>query len=89
MAKAFQAVGIEGIRASSQLTVRVVEAAEQKFGESIPGVEDIQDIVEKVLIEAGYAEVAKAYVILHMLDADRGPTLEDEKLPAAFPTMFR
>jgi len=63
MAKAFQAVGIEGIRASSQLTVRVVEAAEQKFGESIPGVEDIQDIVEKVLIEAGYAEVAKAYIL--------------------------
>jgi len=56
-------VGIEGIRASSQLTVRVVEAAEQKFGESIPGVEDIQDIVEKVLIEAGYAEVAKAYIL--------------------------
>jgi len=63
MGKAFRAVGIDDAKVSSQLTKRVVQAAEQRFGESIPDVEDIQDIVEKVLIDAGYAEAAKAYIL--------------------------
>jgi tRNA modification GTPase len=43
------------------------------------------DEVERIGIERTWVEVAKADVILHMLDADRGPTLADEKIMARFP----
>ncbi|EJN09736.1 tRNA uridine-5-carboxymethylaminomethyl(34) synthesis GTPase MnmE [Herbaspirillum sp. YR522] len=43
------------------------------------------DEVERIGIERTWVEVAKADVILHMLDADRGPTLEDENITARFP----
>ena len=36
---------------------------ETTFGDSIPTVEKIQDMVEEVLIEYGYAKVAKAYIL--------------------------
>ncbi len=35
----------------------------EKFEESIPSVEDIQDIVESVLMTNGYENVAKAYIL--------------------------
>jgi ribonucleoside-diphosphate reductase alpha chain len=63
IAKAFNAVGTEDAGRSSELADRVVKIAEEKFPSSVPGVEDIQDIVERVLIDAGYADVAKAYII--------------------------
>lgn len=43
------------------------------------------DEVERIGIERTWGEVAKADVILHMLDADRGPTLEDERITERFP----
>jgi len=43
------------------------------------------DEVERIGIERTWIEVAKADVILHMLDADRGPTLGDEEIAARFP----
>lgn len=61
--KAFKAVGIEDSRAPTELAERVIGVAEEKFPDSVPGVEDIQDIVERVLIDAGYADVAKAYIL--------------------------
>lgn len=61
--KAFKAVGREDAGKSSELAKRVVETAEEKFPSKVPGVEDIQDIVERVLIDAGYADVAKAYIL--------------------------
>ena len=61
--KAFKAVGIEDSKAPSELAERVIGIAEEKFPDSVPGVEDIQDIVERVLIDAGYADVAKAYIL--------------------------
>ncbi len=61
--KAFKAVGREDAKASSDLARQVVKKAEEKFPSAMPGVEDIQDIVEKVLIDAGHADVAKAYII--------------------------
>ncbi len=36
---------------------------EKKFKTKIPSVENVQDIVEKVLIEEGYSDVAKAYIL--------------------------
>ncbi len=43
------------------------------------------DLVERIGIERTWNEVAKADVILHLLDADQGPTLADENIVAAFP----
>jgi uridine kinase len=45
----------------SQQVVRILEEATSV--DQIPTVEDIQDIVEKVLIENGRAKVAKAYIL--------------------------
>jgi anaerobic ribonucleoside-triphosphate reductase len=59
--KAFKALGIEDNRAVLELAAKVTGIAEQRFSSAIPGVEEIQNLVEEVLIDAGYAEVAKAY----------------------------
>jgi ribonucleoside-diphosphate reductase alpha chain len=61
--KAFKAVGRDDPKAPSELTGHVISIAEEKFPSQTPGVEDIQDIVERVLIEEGYADVAKAYIL--------------------------
>jgi len=45
------------------LTTKSVHLLKDKFGKEIPGVEDIQNIVEKVLIEEGHAKTAKAFII--------------------------
>jgi tRNA modification GTPase len=47
--------------------------------------EDI-DVVERIGIERTWGEVGKADVILHLLDASKGPTKEDEEIVAAFPS---
>jgi ribonucleoside-diphosphate reductase alpha chain len=61
--KAFKAVGTENGEAAERLSREVVRIVEERFKDKIPSVEDVQDIVEKVLIKNGYAEVAKAYII--------------------------
>jgi tRNA modification GTPase len=43
------------------------------------------DVVERIGIERTWGEVGKADVILHLLDASKGPTLADEEIVAAFP----
>lgn len=70
IAKAFRAVGDEPGEAAAKLTKLVVAAADRRFPDSIPGVEDIQDIVEKVLIEEGYAKASKAYILYRQKRAE-------------------
>jgi len=48
--------------------------------------EDANDEVERIGIERTWAAVAKADVILHMLDANHGPSLTDERIVARFPS---
>lgn len=48
---------------AQKLTRMVVEIVNETYAASIPSVEDIQDIVEKVLIEEGHAKTAKAYIL--------------------------
>ena len=43
------------------------------------------DVVERIGIERTWGEVGKADVILHLLDADHGPSRSDEAIVAAFP----
>ena len=60
---AAQAVGGRDRRLAQRLSNRVVVLLEEKFPREIPGVEDVQDLVEKVLIEEGHARTAKAYIL--------------------------
>jgi len=49
---------------AESLSERVVEILDEKYGSgAIPAVEDVQDVVERVLVENGQAKVAKAYII--------------------------
>jgi ribonucleoside-diphosphate reductase alpha chain len=61
--KAFEAAAIDDPKSPYELTGRVVKLAEERFPSATPGVEDIQDIVERVLIDAGHADIAKAYIL--------------------------
>ncbi len=61
--KAAQAVGGEDFEKSKELAGQVVVAINEKFKDNIPTVEEIQNIVEKVLIENRCAKTAKAYIL--------------------------
>ena len=45
------------------LALKVTADFENKIKDGLVSVEDIQDSVESVLVQAGYADVAKAYII--------------------------
>ena len=60
---AAQAVGGEDRALADELAVVVTMFLEKKYAGQTPGIEDIQDIVEKVLIETGHAKTAKAYIL--------------------------
>ena len=62
--KAFQATGTS-IHPSviDLLALRVTADFDSKIKNNAVQVEDIQDSVEQVLSEAGYADVAKAYIL--------------------------
>ena len=45
------------------LTAKVLKVVEHKFSESLPSIEQIQDIVEQVLISDNYFQTAKAYIL--------------------------
>ena len=45
------------------LTAKVLKVIEHKFSESLPSIEQIQDIVEQVLISDNYFQTAKAYIL--------------------------
>ena len=60
---AAQAVGGHDEMQSQRLANMVLEILNESYNASIPSVEDVQDIVEKVLIEEGHAKTAKAYIL--------------------------
>ncbi|MBR2808778.1 MAG: hypothetical protein IKE33_00920, partial [Erysipelotrichaceae bacterium] len=45
------------------LALKVVSDFDKKIHDDLIGVEDIQDSVEKILIESGFSDVAKAYIL--------------------------
>ncbi|MBS7606087.1 MAG: ribonucleoside triphosphate reductase [Candidatus Bathyarchaeia archaeon] len=62
--KAAKAVGGKDKELARRLSDKVVEEIERRFGEDgVPTVEEIQDIIEKVLIENGHAKTAKAFIL--------------------------
>ncbi|NLC12131.1 MAG: ribonucleoside triphosphate reductase, partial [Firmicutes bacterium] len=61
--KAAKAVGGADRLLAANLSGQVVTILDEKFSNKIPTVEDVQDVVEKVLIENGHAKTAKAYIL--------------------------
>lgn len=62
--RAAVAVGGRDRQTAEKLTQEVIQILQQTGSpDQIPTVEEIQDVVEKVLIENGHARVAKAYIL--------------------------
>lgn len=59
---AAQASGGSDYEMAKELAGQVIQALEKNLGES-PSVEQIQDTVEKILIENGHARTAKTYIL--------------------------
>jgi uridine kinase len=77
--KAAVSVGGHDRSLAASLTDKVVALLNQSFSEdNLPSVEEIQDHVEKVLIEEGHARTAKAYIIYR---ADRKRNREEGHHP--------
>ncbi len=61
--RAAQSVGGSDYDESMEIACRISEIIEEKFSGTVPTVEQVQDIVEKCLIEEGHAQTAKAYIL--------------------------
>lgn len=61
--KAARAVGGEDRQTAMELTIEILKLLRKQYNGNLFGVEDVQDMVEKVLIEAGHARTAKAYIL--------------------------
>lgn len=61
--KAAQAVGGQDYNTALELAEEVTLYLEDNFKGETPEVEDIQDAVEKILIESGHARTAKEYIL--------------------------
>jgi anaerobic ribonucleoside-triphosphate reductase/intein/homing endonuclease len=62
--KAAQAVGGKDYKKAAELTDKVIAILEKELKRSeIPTVEQVQDTVEKVIIEDGHAKTAKAFIL--------------------------
>lgn len=64
--------GAEGERRAPELAQKVVAALESAFAHrtDLPSVEDVQDHVERVLIQEGLSDVAKAYILYRQQRSD-------------------
>lgn len=71
--KVIETIQLEGV------PINVIDTA------GIRNIADASDEVERIGIERTWAAVQKADVIVHMLDASRGPTREDEQITERFP----
>jgi len=63
ISKALEAVGHADNELAGQLADEVVSRIAGAYEERIPRVEDVQDTVERVLMDRGYADVAKSYIL--------------------------
>jgi ribonucleoside-diphosphate reductase alpha chain len=61
--KAAESVGGKDRKRAEELADIATKEIEKEFKGKVPGVEDIQNIIEKILIEQGHAKVAKAYIL--------------------------
>lgn len=61
--KAAQAVGGQDLKKAEDLTEDIIQYLYHKYGDHILNVEEVQDAVEKVLIEKGHAKTAKEFIL--------------------------
>ncbi|MBC8501429.1 MAG: adenosylcobalamin-dependent ribonucleoside-diphosphate reductase [DPANN group archaeon] len=61
--KAAQAIGGKDKKLAVKLSDKVIKILEKDFKDKIPEVEEIQDLVEKELIENGHAKTAKVFIL--------------------------
>ena len=61
--KSAVACGGDDFSRAERLCRQVVELAGERIGERTPQVEEVQDLIEKVLIENGHAQTAKAFIL--------------------------
>ncbi len=67
--RAARSVGGNDKTVAEKLSIEVVRLLEER-GNIVPNVEEIQDVVEKVLIESGHAATAKAYILYRQKRAE-------------------
>lgn len=61
--KSAVACGGDDYSRAERLCRQVVELAGKRIGDRTPQVEEVQDLIEKVLIENGHAQTAKAFIL--------------------------
>src|SRR3990167_8995182 len=63
--KAFEAQGQPNREIAAKLTQEVIEKLVKKHKriKQIPTIEEVQDLVEEILVEAGDAKIAKDYIL--------------------------
>ncbi|WP_027627967.1 anaerobic ribonucleoside triphosphate reductase [Ruminiclostridium cellobioparum] len=61
--KAASATGGKDYKTAMELAERIVAYIEESMDKRVPNVEEIQDAVEKVLIETGHARTAKEFIL--------------------------
>jgi ribonucleoside-diphosphate reductase alpha chain len=62
--KALVSVGEGDVNAAGKLAVKVSKMLDGKYdGHTIPGIEEIQDMVEQALMDEGCAKAAKSYIL--------------------------
>ena len=61
--KATQSVGGNNYEESLELAYQVCTYLEEQYKNEVPTVEQVQDAVEKVLVESGHAKTAKKYIL--------------------------
>lgn len=61
--KAFASLDIDNEDLINNIVDEVIDRINKKYNDKLPRVEDVQDEIEKVLIEHNEAEVAKAYIL--------------------------
>jgi ribonucleoside-triphosphate reductase len=70
--KAAKAVGGKDREQAKKISDKVLAELKNRFGEDgVPTVEEIQDLVEKILIENGHARTAKAYILYRKQHQDQ------------------
>lgn len=61
--KSMKEVGEPSRKLAEEMSDQTVEALEKDFQDKIPEVEQIQDTVERTLVENGHYQIAKAYIL--------------------------
>lgn len=65
---AFKAAGEDGKETASTITVRVIGEMEKRFnGTIVPEVEQVQDLIEKILAEEGFEKTYRAFTLYREL----------------------